>query len=154
MINTGQTFWEKQIQKIRQALSCTPSGINLLRSDMAESHELGQTGEERAASYLEQNGYRILRRNWKAGKHEIDIIAETDDYIVFVEVKTRSENYLVNPSEAVSPEKQRSIIFAADNFIRRNNIDKEGRFDIIIIIKKCNSFEIDHTKDAFYATLR
>ncbi len=85
---------------------------------MAEFHNLGQAGEEEAVKYLEERGYKILMRNWKAGKHEIDIIAETNEFIVFVEVKTRSEDYLVNPSEAVTREKQRSIIFAADTFIK------------------------------------
>ncbi len=121
---------------------------------MAESHALGQTGEDLAVSYLSENGYRILRRNWKAGKHEIDIIAETDEFIVFVEVKTRSEDYLVNPSEAVTPDKQRSIIFAADNFIRRYSIDKESRFDVITVIRKGDSFQTEHIEDAFYPTLK
>jgi putative endonuclease len=76
---------------------------------MAESHDLGQTGEDEAAMHLLEKGYRILRRNWKAGRHEIDIIAETNEFIVFAEVKTRSDNYLVDPSDAVTREKQRSI---------------------------------------------
>jgi putative endonuclease len=121
---------------------------------MSESHDLGQTGEDKTVFYLSEKGYRILRRNWKAGKHEIDIIAETDEFIVFVEVKTRSEDYLVNPSEAVTRDKQRSIIFAADTFIRINNIDKESRFDIIQVFKHGDTFQIDHIENAFYPTLR
>ena len=121
---------------------------------MAEFHKLGQTGEEEAVKYLEGKGYKILMRNWKAGKHEIDIIAETSEFIVFAEVKTRSEDYLVNPSEAVTRDKQRSIIFAADTFIRINNINKESRFDIITVIKQDIKFRIDHIEDAFYPTLR
>ena len=121
---------------------------------MAEFHELGQTGEVEAVKYLEGKGYKILMRNWKAGKHEIDIIAETNEFIVFVEVKTRSEDYLVNPSEAVTRDKQRSIIFAADTFIKRYNIDKESRFDIITVIKKGLSYQTEHIEDAFYPTLK
>ena len=121
---------------------------------MAEFHNLGQAGEEEAVKYLVERGYKILMRNWKAGKHEIDIIAETNEFIVFVEVKTRSEDYLVNPSEAVTREKQRSIIFAADTFIKRYSIDKESRFDIITVIKKDLSFQIEHIEDAFYPTLK
>lgn len=121
---------------------------------MAEFHNLGQAGEEEAVKYLEEKGYKILMRNWKAGKHEIDIIAETNDFIVFVEVKTRSEDYLLDPSEAVTREKQRSIIFAADTFIKRYNIDKESRFDIITVIKKGSSFHTDHIENAFYPTLK
>ena len=121
---------------------------------MSGPHNLGQTGEERAAVYLTEKGYRILQRNWKAGKLEIDIIAETADFILFAEVKTRSEDYLVNPSDAVTPEKQRSIIFAADTFLKRYDIDKESRFDIITVIKKGNIYQIEHIEDAFYPTLR
>ena len=56
---------------------------------MAESHDLGRHGEDKAAAHLEKAGYKILKRNWKAGKLEVDIIAENKDYTVFVEVKTR-----------------------------------------------------------------
>lgn len=121
---------------------------------MAEFHNLGQAGEEEAVKYLVERGYKILMRNWKAGKHEIDIIAETNEFIVFVEVKTRSEDFLINPSEAVTREKQRSIIFAADTFIKRYGIDKESRFDIITVIKKGLSFQTEHIEDAFYPTLK
>jgi putative endonuclease len=121
---------------------------------MAESHDLGQSGEDKAAMYLLEKGYKILRRNWKAGRHEIDIIAETKEFIIFAEVKTRSEDYRLKPSEAVTHEKQRSIIFAADTFIRINNIDKESRFDIIQVFKQGDTFQIDHIEDAFYPTLR
>lgn len=121
---------------------------------MAESHELGQKGEELAAGHLKKAGYKILHRNWKSGKNEIDIICEKTGYIVFVEVKTRNEDFKVPPSEAVTREKQRSIIFAADNFINRYKINKESRFDVITVIKKEEGFEIDHIEDAFYPTLR
>ncbi len=121
---------------------------------MSKPYNLGQTGEEKAALYLTEKGYRILQRNWKAGKFEIDIIAETSDFIVFAEVKTRSDNYLVNPSDSVTSVKQRSIIFAADTFLKRYDIDKESRFDIITVIKKGDTYQIEHIEDAFYPTLR
>ena len=77
---------------------------------MAESHNLGKKGEDLAVEHLWGKGYKILNRNWKSGKHEIDIIAENKDFIVFVEVKTRSENFLMSPASAGSTrEKQRSI---------------------------------------------
>jgi putative endonuclease len=121
---------------------------------MAESHELGQMGEELAARHLKDSGYKILHRNWKSGKNEIDIICENHDFIVFAEVKTRKDDFKVPPSEAVTREKQRSIIFAADNYINRYNINKESRFDVITVVKKNETFEIEHIEDAFYPTLR
>jgi putative endonuclease len=121
---------------------------------MAESHNLGQKGEDLAADYLKNSGFKILFRNWKWGKHEIDIIAENKDFIIFAEVKTRSENYQMHPAGAVTKEKQKSIIYAADGFLQKSNIDKESRFDVITIIKKGESFEIDHIEGAYYPTLK
>ena len=121
---------------------------------MSESHELGRSGEEHAAAYLKNNGYKILFRNWKWGVNEIDIIAENKDFVVFVEVKTRSANFMEEPSKAVPVAKQKSIIRAAEGYIKRFRIDKESRFDIIAIINKNEGFEIDHIEDAFYPTLR
>ena len=121
---------------------------------MAESHNLGQKGEDLAAEYLKKAGYKILFRNWKWGKHEIDIIAEKKDFVVFTEVKTRTEDYQMHPVSAVTNEKQKSIIMAADGYIKRFNVDKDSRFDVITIIKKGEEFEIDHIEDAFYPTLR
>jgi putative endonuclease len=121
---------------------------------MAESHNLGQKGEDIAAEHLKKSGYKILHRNWKAGKLEIDIIAENKDFIVFAEVKTRTEDFQMHPVTAVNREKQRSMIFAANNYIQRNNIDKDSRFDVITIIKKADGFQIDHIEDAFYPTLK
>jgi putative endonuclease len=121
---------------------------------MAESHNLGQQGEELAADHLKKAGFKILFRNWKWGKHEIDIIAENKEFIVFAEVKTRNDDFQMHPVTAVTREKQRSIIFAADGYLQKFNINKESRFDIITIIKKVDSFEIDHIEGAFYPTLR
>ena len=117
---------------------------------MAESHTLGQKGEDLATEHLKTAGYKILFRNWKWGKHEIDIIAENKNMIIFVEVKTRNDDYQMHPVTAVTNEKQRSIIFAADGYMKKFNVEKEGRFDIITIIKTGESFQIDHIEDAFY----
>lgn len=121
---------------------------------MAESHSLGQLGENLAAEHLTNSGYIIRHRNWKSGKYEIDIIAENKEFIVFAEVKTRSENYHLHPAGAVTTPKQRSIILAAESYLMRNNITKESRFDIITVISNGKTNEIDHIEDAFYPTLR
>ncbi|MCX6333422.1 MAG: YraN family protein [Bacteroidia bacterium] len=121
---------------------------------MAESHDLGKIGEDLATEHLKKSGYRILKRNWKSGKNEIDIIAENKDYIVFAEVKTRTEDLLIPVGDIVNREKQKSIIFCADKYINWYNISKECRFDVIIIIMNGDSHRIDHIEDAFYPTLR
>jgi putative endonuclease len=121
---------------------------------MAESHNLGQKGEDLANDHLKKAGYKILFCNWKWGKHEIDIIAENKDQIVFVEVKTRTDDYQMHPLTAVTNEKQKSIIVAANGYLQKFKIDKESRFDVITVIKKADSFQIDHIEDAFYPTLK
>ena len=60
----------------------------------------------------------------------------------------------MHPVTAITREKQKSIIWAADGYIKKYNIDKESRFDVLTIIKKSENFEIDHIEDAFYPTLR
>jgi len=121
---------------------------------MAESHSLGEKGEELAAAHLKENGYKILHRNWKSGKKELDIVAENKDFVVFVEVKTRSENYLASAQETISRDKMKFMILAADVYIRRYNINKESRFDVITIISKGQNFTVEHLESAFYPTLR
>jgi putative endonuclease len=121
---------------------------------MADSHLLGQKGEDIAADHLRKKGFNILHRNWKSGKRELDIVAENKDYIVFVEVKTRADNYQIHPRHAVTSEKQRSIIYAAEGYIKRYNINKDSRFDIVTVISDGKSIEVEHIEDAFYPTLR
>lgn len=121
---------------------------------MSESHDLGKKGEDLAVEYLKKKGYTIRHRNWKSGKTELDIIAENNEYIVFAEVKTRSEDYLLDPAGAVNREKQKTIIFAADKYLQTYGLDKESRFDVISIISKGSGSVIDHIENAFYPTLR
>jgi len=122
---------------------------------MSDSSTLGLKGESKAAAYLQEKGYKIRHRNWKTGKLELDIIAENTDYVVFVEVKTRTEGYLGEINEIITREKQKLMVLAADSYIRKYDISKESRFDIIIIVVKGQVLEIDqHIEYAFYPTLR
>lgn len=120
---------------------------------MSNKPSLGIRGEELAASWLRQHGYTIRDRNWRSGRTEIDIIAENSEYLVFVEVKSRSADYQVNPADAVNVPKQRTIIFAASNYINQYNLNKEARFDIITVISDEPEWEIDHIENAFYPTM-
>jgi putative endonuclease len=122
---------------------------------MSESQTLGQTGEEKAVLYLKESGYKIRHRNWRSGKKELDIVAENNDFLVFIEVKTRTEGFLERLSDAVSREKQRLMIFAAEAYIKKYDITKESRFDVITVLVKGQTFQIEqHIEDAFYPTLR
>jgi putative endonuclease len=73
--------------------------------------------------------------------------------VVFVEVKSRSADYSVHPAEAVNVPKQRTIIFAASNYIDTNCLEKEARFDIITVIFSGRDQEIDHIENAYYPTM-
>src|SRR5512133_870266 len=120
---------------------------------MSDRAGIGIRGEDLAAGYLRQKGFTIRERNWNSGRTEIDIIAENAEYIIFVEVKSRSAGFSVPPAEAVSVPKQRTIIFAAANYIDTHQPDKETRFDIITVIFMGSENEIEHIENAYYPTL-
>lgn len=121
---------------------------------MNQKNTLGSKGEQFVAQYLEQQGYYIRHTNWRSGAKEIDIVAQKDEFLVIVEVKSRRHNYLVDPLKAVNKTKQRNLVFAASAYIERFNIDLEVRFDIITVIEyPADRLEIDHIEDAFIANL-
>ena len=117
---------------------------------MAEHNVLGKDGEAAALDYLKEKGYSILHTNWRKGSYELDIVAQTDDELVIVEVKTRSAGSITNPEDAITNQKIRNIISATDFYIKYFDIDLPARFDIISIIGNHPNFEIDHIEDAFY----
>ena len=84
---------------------------------MASHNELGKEGEELAVKYLSNLGYEILETNFRFKRDEVDIIASKNDFIVFVEVKTRANNFLGEPEEAVSVSKQKRIIKPIKTFV-------------------------------------
>lgn len=109
----------------------------------------GIAGEEMATNLLLQKGYRILERNWRCGHLEVDIIAETDDYLVIVEVKTRKSTAFGNPEIFVDRQKQRHLIRAAMYYAKFKCVTKEIRFDIISVIKTPELKEVNHIENAF-----
>jgi putative endonuclease len=91
-----------------------------------------------------------LHTNWRLGSYELDIVAQTTDELVIIEVKTRSAGSITNPEDAVTNQKIKRIIAATDFYIKYFNIDLPARFDIISLIGNHQNFEIDHIEDAFY----
>src|SRR6056297_228605 len=120
---------------------------------MAEHLDLGEKGELLARDYLKKKGYQILETNWHFGKNEIDIIAEDEEYIVIVEVKTRSTSYYGEPQIFVNRQKQPFLIKAANAYIKRTDSDKEVRFDIVAVTVSREKNRIDHIDNAFYPML-
>ncbi|MDR2963622.1 MAG: YraN family protein [Bacteroidales bacterium] len=111
---------------------------------------LGKTGEDIACAYLQEHGFTISRRNWRSGHKEIDIIAEKNRTLHFVEVKTRSSNSIISPQEAVTMKKQQLVIRAAGAYIRHSSFDGDVQFDIISIVTHNGSYELEYIPNAFY----
>ena len=109
----------------------------------------GFAGEDMAANLLLQKGYRILERNWRCGHLEVDIIAENDDYLVIVEVKTRKSVVFGTPEVFVDTTKQRHLIRAAMCYAKFKEVTKEIRFDIISVVNSPECQEINHIENAF-----
>lgn len=118
---------------------------------MASHNDLGSDGEQLAKQFLENSGYEILDENWVFKKSEIDLIAYKDSKIIFVEVKTRKNNTFAEPEDFVSPNKQRQMALAADEYIYLMNHQHQIRFDIIsILFDKFGKPIIKHIEDAFW----
>jgi putative endonuclease len=116
---------------------------------MAAHNDLGKKGEQLAIDFLIKNEYKILEKNYRYLKAEVDIIAQKDSTLVVVEVKTRSTDYFGDPQDAVNPKKIKRLVSAIDYYIIDKDLDVEVRFDIIAIIHQNNKTRIEHLEDAF-----
>ena len=117
---------------------------------MAEHNDLGNLAEELAASFLVEKGYKILVKNFRYQKGEIDIIAEFNNEIIIVEVKARGSDIFMEPQEAVTKKKIKSLVMVADFFMKDRNLDQEVRFDIIAVLPdQKGRLQITHLEDAF-----
>lgn len=116
---------------------------------MAKHNELGKAGEEIAAGHLERRGYRILARNWRIHRDELDIIAKKDGKLIVVEVKTRSTAQFGEPETAVTPGKIRSIVRATEEYIMMTDYNGETQFDVIGILLGEGKMQMNHIEDAF-----
>lgn len=97
---------------------------------MGKTQTIGNMGEAFVAEYLKKKGYIISARNYRCRFGEIDVIAENNDEILFVEVKTRSERSVVRPYEYVNIAKQRKIFVTASIYLQNNGFGLKPRFDV------------------------
>jgi putative endonuclease len=116
---------------------------------MAQHNELGKKGEQLAVDFLIKNGYKILHRNWRYLKAEVDIVAQKENILAVVEVKTRSSDSFGNPQDFVNSKKIKLLVAAIDEYVVSRDLDVRVRFDIIGILKKNNQFIVKHLEDAF-----
>ncbi len=114
--------------------------------------EAGAKAEEVARIYLQQQGLRLVERNYRCRQGEIDLIMQDGESLVFIEVRYRKTTGFGSPAESVTPSKQRRIIMTANHYLQsKNNANMPPcRFDMLAIVGK-EQQNIDWIKDAFQA---
>ena len=120
-----------------------------LLTEGPEHLQTGIWGEELAAAYLREKGYIILERDWHSKHRDIDIIAQQDEWTVFVEVKTRRSRDFGDPLQAINYQKQKNLLRAINHYIHYRKLDTPWRFDVITIVGKMGTTmpEIEHIED-------
>ena len=125
-----------------------PSGK---QSEGRDDQKTGSQGENIAVSFLEKQGYIVLARNYRQRFGEIDIVAEDQGVLVFVEVKTRKNDRYGSPFEAVDFRKQQKLSMMAQDYISRNNMeDSAARFDVVAVrLGSGSQPKVELIRDAF-----
>ena len=117
---------------------------------MGKTQIIGNGGEAFVAEYLKKKGYIISARNYHSRFGEIDVIAENDDEILFVEVKTRAENSRVRPYEYVNTPKQQKIITTANIYLKHNGFGLKPRFDVAeVFVSPDGNMRLNYFENAF-----
>lgn len=117
---------------------------------MARSHQFGRVAEDLAAAHLAGRGWRILARNWRFHRKEVDLIAERDGVVAFVEVKARGARGLGHPLDAITAAKRRELAIAARGWIAGNGRAGESyRFDAAIVVRTAGRVSVEHFEDAW-----
>lgn len=119
-----------------------------LQKEGPEHLQMGNWGEGLAEAYLREKGYIILERDWHSGHRDIDIVAQKDDCIVFVEVKTRRTAAFGSPVLSVDYKKQRNMLRAINHYIHYRNLNLPWRFDVVSIVGIPNGQPVvEHIED-------
>ncbi len=100
---------------------------------MRRTDETGASGEQAAVDYLRKEGFRIVQRNWRTGRYELDIVAVREDRIHFIEVKTRRVEGLTTPDEAMTPAKMRALRRAVESYLALYDTDLEPQIDFVAV---------------------
>lgn len=116
---------------------------------IAEPRRTGMIGELKAAKYLRNKGYDIYAANYRTKSGEIDLIAEKDGLICFVEVKTRRDGGYFSPAEAVDHKKEENVKSTAAAYLAATKLKSKFRFDIIEVILCEKQYKIRHLENAF-----
>ena len=135
-----------------------------MNTPKTQKSAVGMAGEQIAVQFLQDRGYTVIERNFRYSRQEIDIIAKDDEFLVFVEVKTRScttpESLTYGrPAHAVGNAKQRNVVLAAKAYLRAHpNTGLQPRLDVIEVYLRSSSIgtlptalKINHIRNAFFA---
>jgi putative endonuclease len=108
------------------------------------TRQKGDAGETAAMTFLKKKGWRVLATNWRYKQWELDIVCEEGDTVVFVEVKTRAATGMTNPMDALSPEKRRCLIRAAQAWLSKHNAwSRPCRFDLVSVVEKNGHYQTE-----------
>lgn len=125
---------------------------------MNNTRQTGRQGENAACDWLTKQGYTIVQKNYTSPHGEIDIIAEDNQYIIFVEVKYRKNSIHLakygRPIKAITKKKKEHVIFTAKHYLRNHPSQKKPRIDAIEIVSEMTTdgfvtLQIKHFKNAF-----
>lgn len=115
-----------------------------------EAQEFGRIAEVMASQAYIKKGYTVIERNWRQGKTEIDLVCQKEDLIVVAEVKARKDSE-EDALEAVTKDKRRRMVKAADTMIRKLKGCNRYRFDIVTCTGDKENFKLEIIEDAFVA---
>lgn len=118
---------------------------------MTDLYNIGPRGEAIAVRYLRTRGYQILERNFRYKQAEVDIIATDEQFLVLVEVKSRTSLWFGAPEAAINVQKIEQLCLAAGHYQEKHDIRKEIRFDVITVhFPKDKTARLRHIQDAFH----
>lgn len=119
-----------------------------------KARQWGKQAENIVCDYLIAKGYTVRERNFKpiTSRSEIDIIAQKDDILIFVEVKARTDRQ-VDPAEAMTADKIRNVVRGANTYLQMQDYDFFYRFDVAAVSGDVDDYTLDYLEDAFIPPL-
>lgn len=116
---------------------------------MSRRKQTGRQGEEIAAKYLTDKGYKILQRNWYCSTGELDIVAENDDTLIFVEVRTRRGDRFGTAEESITPVKQARLVELAQTYLQEvAPLHQSWRIDVVAVQLGPGLPQVNHIENA------
>lgn len=126
----------------------------MTRENKPTTRATGDASEQIARGFLEKKGYEILDTNWRIGHLELDIIARDRQELVIVEVRSLRDEGFNHPTDAISPQKMKNIITAAEAWVLYHAWKGDTRFDLILVtLLENGGFDLEHYDNAFNSTL-